>query len=126
MKLDPARLFLISQFMLKDMPKVTPRVSPKVAEGLAEGQRQEAKKFVTLLLQTKFSSVDETTETRLRSLSVEELERLGTAILSTSTLTEIHSFLDRETFKHRLNQYVDDTAQIDARQPRNRSTKESC
>jgi hypothetical protein len=62
-------------------------------EGLQQGLQQEAAVLVSRILNRKLGGLPKSTETRLRSMSKEQLEELGVALLEFNTLKDLNSWL---------------------------------
>jgi predicted transposase YdaD len=70
-------------------------VKKGVKQGIKQGAQQEAIALVLRLLKRRLGTVNPQLETRVRNLSVEQLEALGVALFDLSTEPEIWAWLER-------------------------------
>jgi predicted transposase YdaD len=63
-------------------------------EGRVEGQIEEAQSLILRMLARRFGSVDQATESQLRSLSLSQLEELGEALLEFSQPSDLSDWLE--------------------------------
>ena len=64
-------------------------------DGLLEGQQREALSFVTRLLNRRFGTIAPEMQTQIQTLSVEELENLGEALLDFSQAADLANWLNQ-------------------------------
>jgi predicted transposase YdaD len=63
-------------------------------EGRVEGRTEEAQSLILRQLIRRFGSIDEATESQIRSLPLSRLEELGEALLEFSQSSELKSWLE--------------------------------
>jgi hypothetical protein len=61
--------------------------------GIEIGKQQEALSFVTRLLNRRLGNIDDTLLEQVRSLSIEELEALGEALLDFTSVSNLTNWL---------------------------------
>ncbi|MFH0825479.1 MAG: DUF4351 domain-containing protein [Pseudomonadota bacterium] len=66
-----------------------------IQEGIERGRSQVVASLALRLLSRKFRRIDESTESRIRQLSVEDLERLSEDLLDFSDYSDLLEWLDR-------------------------------
>jgi predicted transposase YdaD len=82
---------LVSQIMRWDMTVL--RESPWYQEILQEGQRHEGLNFVTRQITRRIGSITPSQESKIRSLSLPQLEELGEALLEFSKASDLEDWL---------------------------------
>jgi predicted transposase YdaD len=64
-------------------------------EGRTEGQLEKAQSFVLRLLNRRFAQIAPSTEAQIRSLSLNQLEELGEALLDFRDASEVNDWLEQ-------------------------------
>jgi predicted transposase YdaD len=63
-------------------------------DGLLEGRQREAMSFITRQLTRRVGAIAPTIQEQIQTLSVEELENLGEALLDFSEATDLENWLN--------------------------------
>jgi predicted transposase YdaD len=84
---------IIQQIMRWDM--VILRESPWYQEILKEGLQQGETDFLIKLISKRFGIIDELLESRIRQLSLVQIEALGESLFDFSSLNDVYDWLEK-------------------------------
>jgi predicted transposase YdaD len=93
---EPSREVIEAMFSISELKQTRVYRDAKDegrVEGRVEGQIEEAQSLVLRQLMRRFSSVDQTTESQIRSLPLSRLEDLGEALLEFNQSSDLSDLL---------------------------------
>jgi predicted transposase YdaD len=88
---------LIRQLLSEDIMQESVIYQDILQKGQEQGEQKEAFRFFNRLLNRRFGEINSSIIERTRVLSTEQLEALGEEFLSFSNVSDIVTWLDRNT-----------------------------